>query len=144
MVRSIEGAFSRLADAVRGERKPLNSLPTTYGTTSTAVASNAGITAAGQHASAEAGDSPPPLYHYSSYSIPVPLLQEKPNDMTPYVDQAPMTVLVNTPIEQVMALFAHLGINYVCVTYHGQYRGIIFKKRLIGYLSELDKAGMTH
>ena len=63
--------------------------------------------------------------------------------MTPYVDQAPMAVLENTPIELVMDLFAHLGVSYLCVTNQGQYRGIIFKKRFLGYLNELEEAGMT-
>ncbi|KAJ1920236.1 hypothetical protein H4219_001469 [Mycoemilia scoparia] len=87
--------------------------------------------------------SVPPPSSAASFAVSVPTFQEKPNDMTPYVDQAPTTVSDNTPIELVMDMFALMGVNYLCVTHQGQYRGIIFKKRFIGYLTELEEAGMT-
>ncbi|ORX84354.1 hypothetical protein K493DRAFT_239296 [Basidiobolus meristosporus CBS 931.73] len=61
------------------------------------------------------------------------------NDLTPYMDQAPLTVTENSPMELVLELFSKLGVRYVCVVSHGQYVGMIHKKRLLAYLKEYEQ-----
>ncbi|ORX98886.1 Clc chloride channel, partial [Basidiobolus meristosporus CBS 931.73] len=60
-------------------------------------------------------------------------------DLTAYMDQAPLTISENSSMELVLELFSKLGVRYVCVVSHGQYVGMIHKKRLLAYLKEYEQ-----
>ncbi|KAJ2869347.1 hypothetical protein GGH93_006187 [Coemansia aciculifera] len=75
--------------------------------------------------------------------ITLPHFQDRPNDFTPFVDQTPLTISTNSPIELVANLLSRLGVSYLCVVDKGVYCGVIFKKAYIGYVKELEEAGFT-
>ncbi|KAJ2790860.1 hypothetical protein GGI18_001536 [Coemansia linderi] len=75
--------------------------------------------------------------------ITLPHFQDRPNDFTPFVDQTPLTISTNSPIELVANLLSRLGVSYLCVVDRGVYCGVIFKKAYIGYVKELEEAGFT-
>ncbi|KAI9474433.1 clc channel [Coemansia mojavensis] len=81
----------------------------------------------------------PPLVPEST--INVPQYKDRLNDFTPFVDQTPLTISANSPIELVANLLSRLGISYLCVVDKGVYCGVIFKKAYIGYVKELEEAG---
>ncbi|TFY72949.1 hypothetical protein EVG20_g64 [Dentipellis fragilis] len=63
-----------------------------------------------------------------------------PFDFTVYMDQAPLTVQTNSPLELVQQFFVKLGAKYVIVTdVDGYYEGIIDKKAWLGFLGELEE-----
>ncbi|KAK0484376.1 chloride channel [Armillaria luteobubalina] len=63
-----------------------------------------------------------------------------PLDFSIYMDQAPLTVQSNSPLEMVHQLFVKLGARYVVVTdVDGYFEGIIDKKTWLAFLSELDE-----
>ncbi|KAH9942350.1 chloride channel [Epithele typhae] len=62
-----------------------------------------------------------------------------PYDFSPYMDQAPLTVQDNSPLELVQQFFTKLGARYVVVTdTDGHYQGVIDKKTWLGFLDELE------
>ncbi|KAI8318241.1 hypothetical protein GQ54DRAFT_300610 [Martensiomyces pterosporus] len=77
-------------------------------------------------------------------NISMPYFQDRPNDFTPFVDQTPLTIATNSPIELVANLLGRLGVSYLTVVEKGVYRGVIFKKSYIGYVKELEESGFTH
>ncbi|KAA1473891.1 hypothetical protein DENSPDRAFT_780653 [Dentipellis sp. KUC8613] len=63
-----------------------------------------------------------------------------PFDFTVYMDQAPLTVQTNSPLELVQQFFVKLGAKYVIVTdVDGYYEGVIDKKAWLGFLGELEE-----
>ncbi|KAJ2362561.1 hypothetical protein H4S01_004723, partial [Coemansia sp. RSA 2610] len=74
-------------------------------------------------------------------AITVPCYKHRLNDFTPFVDQTPLTISPNSPIELVANLLSRLGVSYLCVVDKGVYCGVIFKKAYIGYVKELEEAG---
>ncbi|KAK0486090.1 chloride channel [Armillaria novae-zelandiae] len=63
-----------------------------------------------------------------------------PLDFSIYMDQAPLTVQSNSPLEMVHQLFVKLGARYVVVTdVDGYFEGVIDKKTWLAFLSELDE-----
>ncbi|CAO3584240.1 unnamed protein product [Absidia cylindrospora] len=61
------------------------------------------------------------------------------NDLSQYVDQAPLTINQNASMELLMEMFIKLGARYVCVTHsNGHYLGIVHKRRLLAYLKEIE------
>ncbi|KZT71831.1 hypothetical protein DAEQUDRAFT_749819 [Daedalea quercina L-15889] len=61
-----------------------------------------------------------------------------PFNFSPYMDQAPLTVQSNSPLELVQQFFAKLGARYVVVTdADGYYEGVIDKKTWLAFLSQL-------
>lgn len=61
------------------------------------------------------------------------------NDLSQYVDQAPLTINQNASMELLMELFIKLGARYVCVTHSdGHFLGIIHKRRLLAYLKAIE------
>lgn len=65
-----------------------------------------------------------------------------PFDFTAYMDQAPLTIQSNAPLELVHQFFVKLGARYVVVTdTDGDYEGIIDKKTWLAFLSELEDKG---
>ncbi|CAO3617171.1 unnamed protein product [Cunninghamella echinulata] len=62
------------------------------------------------------------------------------NDLSQYVDQAPLTINQNASMELLMEMFIKLGARYVCVTHsNGHFLGIIHKRRLLAYLKDLEE-----
>ncbi|KAJ7072261.1 chloride channel [Mycena amicta] len=63
-----------------------------------------------------------------------------PFDLSLYMDQAPITVQSNSPLELVNLFFTKLGARYVVVTdTEGFYEGVITKKTWLAFLSTLDE-----
>ncbi|KAF5393443.1 hypothetical protein D9757_000639 [Collybiopsis confluens] len=61
-------------------------------------------------------------------------------DFSIYMDQAPLTISLNAPLELVQQLFVKLGARYVIVTdIDGCYEGIIDKKTWLAFLNELSE-----
>ncbi|KAF8630644.1 hypothetical protein AX15_002795 [Amanita polypyramis BW_CC] len=63
-----------------------------------------------------------------------------PLDFTPYMDQAPLTMQSNSPMELLHQFFVKLGARYVVITdSDGCYEGIIDKKTWLAFLSDLEE-----
>ncbi|KAF9475768.1 clc channel [Pholiota conissans] len=63
-----------------------------------------------------------------------------PFDFTPYMDQAPLTLANNSPMELVHQIFVKLGARYVVITDpDGLYEGVIDKKTWLAFLSDLEE-----
>ncbi|KAL1411308.1 hypothetical protein Q8F55_002259 [Vanrija albida] len=62
-----------------------------------------------------------------------------PYDLSQYLDRAPITVQVHSPLELVQELFIKLGARQIIVAdARGQYRGALYKKQWIAFLDELE------
>ncbi|KAI0745872.1 chloride channel [Earliella scabrosa] len=62
-----------------------------------------------------------------------------PYDFSCYMDQAPLTVQDNSPLELVQQFFTKLGARYVVVTdTDGHYEGVIDKKTWLAFLDQLE------
>ncbi|KAF7797623.1 hypothetical protein EIP86_008823 [Pleurotus ostreatoroseus] len=63
-----------------------------------------------------------------------------PFDFSYYMDQAPLTVQSNSPLELVQQLFTKLGARYVIVhDTDGYYEGVIDKKTWLAFLGQLEE-----
>ncbi|KAG6845930.1 hypothetical protein H0H87_000736 [Tephrocybe sp. NHM501043] len=61
-------------------------------------------------------------------------------DFSDYMDQAPLTVQSNSPLEMIHQFFAKLGARYVVVTdTEGLYEGVIDKKTWVAFLADLEE-----
>jgi len=65
------------------------------------------------------------------------LIQPEINDFTPWVDQAPLMISVNSSMELATEMFVRLGTRYLCVVLDGHFVGVIHKKALIKYIKSL-------
>ncbi|KAJ2161927.1 hypothetical protein GGF46_001118 [Coemansia sp. RSA 552] len=92
---------------------------------------------------ASSSHTSPDLSSAQNAAVPMPFYKDRPNDFTPFVDQTPLTISANSPIELVANLLSRLGVSYLCVVDRGVYCGVIFKKAYIGYVKELEEAGYT-
>jgi chloride channel 3/4/5 len=64
---------------------------------------------------------------------------EDPFNFSVYMDKAPLTISVKSPLELVQQFFVKLGARYVVVTDpNGYYEGIIDKNSWLAFLSELE------
>ncbi|KAF8806391.1 clc channel [Phlegmacium glaucopus] len=62
-----------------------------------------------------------------------------PYDFSVYMDQAPLTMANNSPMEFVHQIFVKLGARYVILTdTDGLYKGVIDKKTWLAFLSDLE------
>ncbi|KAI9450294.1 chloride channel [Lactarius psammicola] len=77
---------------------------------------------------------------FSSSSISSILDQaDDPFDFSIYMDKAPLTVNINSPLELVQQFFVKLGARYVVVTdADGYYEGVIDKNGWLAFLSEME------
>ncbi|KAF9241627.1 chloride channel [Melanogaster broomeanus] len=65
---------------------------------------------------------------------------EDPFNFCVYMDEAPLTIQSNSPLELVHQFFVKLGARYVVVTdTDGDYKGVIDKKTWLAFLSELEE-----
>ena len=63
-----------------------------------------------------------------------------PLDLSRYVDKAPITVQVHSPLELVHQYFTRLGVRYlIVVDERGLYRGVIFKKSYLKFLTDIEE-----
>jgi len=63
-----------------------------------------------------------------------------PFDFTPFMDQAPLTMQSNSPMEMLHQFFVKLGARYVIITdSDGYYEGLIDKKTWLAFLSDLEE-----
>ncbi|KAE8220501.1 hypothetical protein CF319_g5988 [Tilletia indica] len=63
-----------------------------------------------------------------------------PQDLSLYVDKAPITVQTHSPLELVHQYFTRLGVRYlIVVDERGLYRGVIFKKRYLKFLEDCER-----
>ncbi|KZW01847.1 clc channel [Exidia glandulosa HHB12029] len=63
-----------------------------------------------------------------------------PFDFSVYMDQAPLTVQTNSPLELVQQLFVKLGARYlVVVDSDGYYQGVIDKKTWLAFVTQLEE-----
>ncbi|KAL9934114.1 hypothetical protein V8E36_007196 [Tilletia maclaganii] len=63
-----------------------------------------------------------------------------PQDLSLYVDKAPITVQTHSPLELVHQYFTRLGVRYlIVVDERGLYRGIIAKKRYLKFLEDCER-----
>ncbi|KAJ8591190.1 hypothetical protein M405DRAFT_735538 [Rhizopogon salebrosus TDB-379] len=77
---------------------------------------------------------------YSSWVDEVGQAEEDPFDFSLYMDQAPLTIQSNSPLELLHQFFVKLGARYVVVTdTDGDYEGVIDKKTWLAFLSELEE-----
>lgn len=64
-----------------------------------------------------------------------------PTDFTPYIDPAPVSLDIHSPMDLVFQCFVKLGLRYICVLRDGQYAGLVHKKSFVKYIKELEEAG---
>ncbi|KAG2756096.1 hypothetical protein P692DRAFT_20715982 [Suillus brevipes Sb2] len=77
---------------------------------------------------------------YSSWAEEPRQSEEDPFDFSIYMDQAPLTIQSNSPLELLHQFFVKLGARYVIVTdTDGDYEGVIDKKTWLAFLSELEE-----
>lgn len=62
-----------------------------------------------------------------------------PADLTPFIDPAPVSLDVRSPMDLVYQCFVKLGLRYVCVVSNGQYRGMVHKKTFVKYMKTNEK-----
>ncbi|KAF9450421.1 hypothetical protein P691DRAFT_810365 [Macrolepiota fuliginosa MF-IS2] len=63
-----------------------------------------------------------------------------PFDFSIYMDQAPLTISSNSPMELLHQFFVKLGARYVVITdIEGLYEGVIDKKTWLAFLSDLEE-----
>ncbi|KAI1000911.1 H(+)/Cl(-) exchange transporter 3 [Podosphaera aphanis] len=60
-------------------------------------------------------------------------------DFTQYIDSAPLSLDIHSPMDLVYECFAKLGLRYVCVLRKGRYVGLIHKKTFVCYVRQLMK-----
>ncbi|OKP10882.1 H(+)/Cl(-) exchange transporter 3 [Penicillium subrubescens] len=61
-------------------------------------------------------------------------------DFTRFIDPAPVSLDVHSPIDLVYQCFAKLGLRYLCVLQNGHYAGLIHKKAFVKFMKENEKA----
>ncbi|WVF72754.1 hypothetical protein IAT40_007572 [Kwoniella sp. CBS 6097] len=63
-----------------------------------------------------------------------------PYDLSRYIDRAPITVQIHSPLELVQQLFVKLGVRQIIVTNsRGVFQGMITKKSWLNFLGELEE-----
>ncbi|KAI9202265.1 chloride channel [Polychytrium aggregatum] len=64
-------------------------------------------------------------------------------DMRPWIDQTPMSVPPQFPIELVVELFKKMGLRYLVVTKHGRLHGFLTKKDVIRHVAIMNHPNMA-
>ncbi|KAJ5605538.1 hypothetical protein N7510_008319 [Penicillium lagena] len=57
-------------------------------------------------------------------------------DFTRYIDPAPISLDIHSPIDLVYQCFTKLGLRYLCVLRDGQYAGLVHKKAFVKFMKE--------
>ncbi|KAF2180807.1 hypothetical protein K469DRAFT_591628 [Zopfia rhizophila CBS 207.26] len=66
---------------------------------------------------------------------------DDPTDFTTYIDPAPVSLDVHSPMDLVYECFVKLGLRYICVLRDGKYSGLVHKKAFVKYIKELGEKG---
>ncbi|QPH12616.1 hypothetical protein C2857_004865 [Epichloe festucae Fl1] len=64
-----------------------------------------------------------------------------PTDFTQYIDPAPVSLDIRSPMDLVYECFVKLGLRYICASKNGHFRGMIHKKTFVKYMRELEENG---
>ncbi|KAF2027938.1 chloride channel protein 3 [Setomelanomma holmii] len=67
-----------------------------------------------------------------------------PSDFTPYIDPAPVSLDVHSPMDLVYECFVKLGLRYICVLRDGKFAGLVHKKSFVKYMKELERGEKAH
>jgi len=62
-----------------------------------------------------------------------------PTDFTPFIDPAPVSLDISSPMDLVFECFVKLGLRYICVLREGKFAGLVHKKTFVRYLKELGE-----
>ncbi|KAK1139543.1 hypothetical protein N8T08_000683 [Aspergillus melleus] len=57
-------------------------------------------------------------------------------DFGQYIDPAPISLDIHSPIDLVYQCFAKLGLRYLCVLQNGQYAGLVHKKAFVKFMKQ--------
>lgn len=60
-------------------------------------------------------------------------------DFTPFIDPAPVSLDIGSPMDLVFECFVKLGLRYICVLKDGRYAGLVHKKAFVKYVKEVEK-----
>lgn len=63
--------------------------------------------------------------------------QQDPTDFTPYIDVAPVSLEICSPMDLVYECFVKLGLRYICVLREGRFVGLVHKKAFVKYCREV-------
>lgn len=66
-------------------------------------------------------------------------LRADPADFTPYIDVAPVSLEICSPMDLVYECFVKLGLRYICVLREGRYVGLVHKKAFVKYCREVHE-----
>lgn len=64
-----------------------------------------------------------------------------PTDFTPYIDPAPVSLDIGSPMDLVFECFVKLGLRYICVLREGKFAGMVHKKTFVKYVKQVEKDG---
>lgn len=60
-------------------------------------------------------------------------------DFTPFIDPAPVTLDICSPMDLVFECFVKLGLRYICVLREGRFAGLVHKKAFVRYVKDLQE-----
>lgn len=60
-------------------------------------------------------------------------------DFTPYIDAAPVSLEICSPMDLVYECFVKLGLRYICVLREGRFVGLVHKKAFVKYCREVHE-----
>ncbi|KAG5997982.1 hypothetical protein E4U43_002543 [Claviceps pusilla] len=69
------------------------------------------------------------------------VVEVDPTDFTQYIDPAPVSLDIRSPMDLVYECFVKLGLRYICASENGRFRGMIHKKTFVKYMRELEENG---
>ncbi|WPH03059.1 Hypothetical protein R9X50_00593300 [Acrodontium crateriforme] len=64
-----------------------------------------------------------------------------PTDFRPYIDPAPVSLDIRSPMELVFECFVKLGLRYVCVLNEGKFAGLVHKKAFVRHVKDVQEHG---
>ena len=64
-----------------------------------------------------------------------------PSDFTPFINPAPVSLDIHSPMDLVYQCFVKLGLRHICVLKDGEYAGMVHKKTFVKYIRELEEGG---
>ena len=60
-------------------------------------------------------------------------------DFTEFIDPAPVSLDIDSPMDLVFECFVKLGLRYICVLREGKFYGMLHKKTFVRYVKQLEK-----
>ena len=62
-----------------------------------------------------------------------------PTDFTPFIDPAPVSLDICSPMDLVFECFVKLGLRYICVSREGKFGGLVHKKSFVRHVKEVQE-----